>query len=960
MERFFNKRTGIALIAVIMVLCMAIVTPNSYAAKKVAVTGVKLNTTSATIDEGKTVTLKATIEPSKATNQEVTYKSSNTKVATVNSSGKVKGVSEGTAKITVTTKDGNKTATCKVTVKAAEKKVTKIELSGSKAIEQGDTVTLKTTITPSNATNKKVTWTSSNAKIATVNNNGTVKGVSAGTATITATAQDGSKVKGTIKVTVKEIAVTKISLNKSSVSLEAGGTVTLKATVFPSNAGNQKVTWSGGTKNITVNNGKVTVSKNAKTGDKATITATSEGNKKMVAKCTVTVKAKDILVNKITLSGTDNRIKVGKTINVKATVEPSNATNKDVTWTTSNANVVTVSNGKVTSKKAGTATITAKAKDKSGVSASFTVLVVQQVTGLKLNKSSISLDAGETGTIKATIQPNNTESTNITWKSSKPKVATVSGNGNSAKIIAMGEGKTTITASMPITLKSSQEITAKCTVEVKKGKVINVKGISIPQTLEIQTGKAKTLTPTITPDNATNKTVTWASSNTQVATVTNGKVNGIKAGTTKITVKTQDGGIKATCTVKVVDPKVVADKVTLQGTKARLGVGSNITVTAELTAGGKKDGVNQKVTWTSSKPNIATVNSNGTVTGIAAGTTKITATAVDGSNKKASFTVTIVQKVKGIEITNTVGQMVVGKTHKLQTKILPEGVETESKKVTYTSSDPTVVSVTSAGKLTALKAGTATITASIKVTEATESTKTKSITVKVIDEVKATSITISPSSLNIKPGETKTLTATIAPKNTTDTIVWKSGNTQIATVTDGVVKGVKEGTVKITAYAKDNKAVKATCSVKVSKTTIYNNMSKSSLQQGKSQSTNSSWRMNCASVSEYYIKKLYGETPKFDPSSNFTSSSGYRVDNPTDLKNAIDNGKLARIHVAGYRSTRNPTGTHWVVVVGYEGDGKDFNDYVFLDSWDGQIYKGANGSTIKGKYNGVWEAKVLN
>lgn len=166
----------------------------------VTVTGVSLNIKTTTINVGASKTLSATISPTNATNKDVTWDSSDTSIATVDSNGKVTGVSAGKATISVTTVDGKKTATCKVTVKAV--KVTKVSLNKkTTSINVGENETLIATIAPTNATNQNVTWKSSNKAIATVDSNGNVVGVKAGTAIISVTAVDGKKT-ATCKVTI--------------------------------------------------------------------------------------------------------------------------------------------------------------------------------------------------------------------------------------------------------------------------------------------------------------------------------------------------------------------------------------------------------------------------------------------------------------------------------------------------------------------------------------------------------------------------------------------------------------------------------------------------------------------------------------------------------------------------------------------------------------------------------------
>ena len=150
------------------------------------VESVSLDKTNITLTEGDSETLTATVYPDNATNKNVSWKSSNTSVATVNN-GVVTAIKAGTATITVTTKDGGKTATCQVTVKAKQINVTSIKIDqNSVHLKEGESILLTVTVYPSNATNKNVNWTSSNVKVASVSSEGKVTAIKSGVATITA------------------------------------------------------------------------------------------------------------------------------------------------------------------------------------------------------------------------------------------------------------------------------------------------------------------------------------------------------------------------------------------------------------------------------------------------------------------------------------------------------------------------------------------------------------------------------------------------------------------------------------------------------------------------------------------------------------------------------------------------------------------------------------------------------
>ena len=262
--------------------------------------------------------------------------------------------------------------------------VEKVSLNKSATtLTEGESETLTATITPSNATgDKTVKWSSSNEAVATVDSNGKVTAKKAGTAVITATSSNGKTAGCTVTVKQKEIAITGISLNKSTTSLTEGESETLTATITPSNAtGDKTVKWSSSNEAVAAvdSNGKVT----AKKAGTAVITVTSSNGKN--ASCTVTVKQKEISITGIGLNKSTTSLTEGESETLTATITPSNATgDKTVKWSSSNEAVATVdSNGKVTAKKAGTAVITATSSN--GKTAGCTVTVKQKdtYTGLR-------------------------------------------------------------------------------------------------------------------------------------------------------------------------------------------------------------------------------------------------------------------------------------------------------------------------------------------------------------------------------------------------------------------------------------------------------------------------------------------------------------------------------------------------------------------------------------------------
>ena len=391
---------------------------------------VKLSKSKAAVEKGKTMTLKATVTlPEKS----VTWKSSNTKVATVTSTGKVKGMKAGTATITCTSTVSGAKATCKVTVGY-------VTLDKSEAfVKKGKTLTLTPTVYPSSLTDKSVTWKSSDESIATVTSEGKVKGVKYGTATITCTSN------ATGLSTTSKVTVGLVKLDKTNATVEKGTTLTLKPTVYPSSLEDKSVTWTSSAKSIATvsSSGKV---KGIKAGT-ATITCTSVATG-LSATCKVTV-----INGTVTLNKTEAFIEKGKTTTLKATLTPTTLEDMSVKWTSSDKTVATVSSsGKVKGVGYGTATITCTSVA-TGVSATCQVTIGKVV----LNTPEFTLRKTRTLTLVATLYPTTLTDKSVTWKSSDTKVATVTSSG---KVKGVGAGTATITCTSNATgLKGTCTVT---------------------------------------------------------------------------------------------------------------------------------------------------------------------------------------------------------------------------------------------------------------------------------------------------------------------------------------------------------------------------------------------------------------------------------------------------------------------------------------------------------------------
>jgi uncharacterized protein YjdB len=336
---------------------------------------------------GRTLTLEATVKPENAARKTVKWSTNDDQVATVNPAGEVTAIAPGTAKITVATDDGNFTATCTVTVEEENVliPVTGVTLAPPDALLiVGNTLTLEATVEPDEATNKTVTWSSDDDKIATVNSAGEVTAVAPGTAMITVTTNDG-EFTATCSVTVEDenvlVPVTGVTSNFPA-SLLVGRTLTLEVTVEPADATNKTVTWSTDNEQIaTVNQaGEIT----ALAPGQVIITATTnEGGYKAIGYVTVISEG---------LNRSAALLLVGRTQTLKANIELDDAFNKTLVWATSNDLIATVNSaGEVTAIAPGEAIITATTNDGEYM-ATCTVTVV--TTGITMATNDITIYTG--------------------------------------------------------------------------------------------------------------------------------------------------------------------------------------------------------------------------------------------------------------------------------------------------------------------------------------------------------------------------------------------------------------------------------------------------------------------------------------------------------------------------------------------------------------------------------------
>lgn len=381
------------------------------------------------------ITIAAAVQPASANNRNVVWTSSDPAVATVSREGRVTGKGRGTVVITCAAQaDPSVTEEIVLTVgqrvsaiKADPKNIT---------VPVGGQAALGWTVEPADANNQNVTFTSSSPRNAAVDENGVVRGVAKGEATITIKATDGTNHYATVRVTVTQPPES-VTLKQSSVSVYTHSGVSLTCTVLPTNTSNKRVTWSVTDPTIaTVNNeGRVV---GVKAGVTTVICASAE-DPTLTAFCVVNVLQR---VTGISVSPTQLNLRVQESARISWTVSPEDATDKSVRLTSGNTkSAIADPDGTIHALKRGETYITVKANDGSDASARVKVNVIQPVTGVHMGRQEYVLDPDESLTITAVLEPGDANNTNMTWTSSDESIATVRGTTNKPRVYGRAWGE---------------------------------------------------------------------------------------------------------------------------------------------------------------------------------------------------------------------------------------------------------------------------------------------------------------------------------------------------------------------------------------------------------------------------------------------------------------------------------------------------------------------------------------
>src|SRR6218665_928149 len=412
-----------------------------------------------------------------------------------------------------------------------------------------------------------------------------------------------------------------------------------------------------------------------------------------------------VSVESITLPATAS-VTMNATVTLMPVITPADA-DKSLIWTSNDNNIASVAEGVVTGKSPGTVTITAVSKSNSSKSVACAVAVSAvpvPLTALGVSPASASLLVNGELSLNAVFTPENTTDRAVTWTSSDETVATVDANGLVKAKTAAGQATVTVKSASDPTKTAACVITVTATAKPLEGLTV------VPAVLPLQVGGARQLEVNVSPADATDRRVTFESSDAAKASVSaTGAVTALAAGTAVITVTSvSDPAKTARCEVTLTD--ILVTRITVTSPVAPAAVLEDKTLHLGVVVE-PSNAANKGVTWSSSDPDKAAVDPNtGIVTGKLKGLVTITAASKDGSNISNTLNLTVTPRVRTIAVNPSNPSVRIGTAvvTRLTATVSPSDA---AQAVTWTSSDPTKASIDASGTVTPIAPGTITITA---------------------------------------------------------------------------------------------------------------------------------------------------------------------------------------------------------------------------------------------------------
>ena len=520
-----------------------------------------------TVSEGETVQTVLDRDGAYAGDGEVVYTSGRPGVATVAADGSVTGVARGQATITATLmRNGKKAGQAQCTVKVL-RPVQKVTLDTRRlnvyepddpaiagllreatehrviVLAAGASASLSAVCTPEDASNRRVSFSTTDIGVARVVSDQTLRGVQRGECDLVAASKSNPGVQDVYRLLVTQ-PVKKIQVTGPR-SVAAGGTISLQAVCSPDDASMKNVTWASKQPGIASvdADGNVTGLKRGQ----ATITATAADGSKVTASATVNVTQS---ATSVEFKQSMIAVNVGHSQQANASVMPANASDRGLTWSSSDEAIATVAGGKITGRRAGTCTVTAASRSDPDVRAEIPVVVSQLATRVEIlnPRDELSIRVGEQVQLQWAMYPDDVTNREVSFRSAAPKIASVDANG-----LVTGLSKGTATVSVIAQDASKRKGEAKVHV------IQPATGVSMQRpTYYVQQGLNGHVRAVVWPKNANNQRVYWTVEDPWICSIAStgdstARVHGMMNGTTTVTATTEDGGFTASARVRVGD-----------------------------------------------------------------------------------------------------------------------------------------------------------------------------------------------------------------------------------------------------------------------------------------------------------------------------------------------------------------------------------------------------------------------
>lgn len=714
------------------------------------------------IDEYKTIVAKFEGDPS-----DLVWLSSDPTIFAFSEDGNegtsiiIQGLKPGKALLTAINPDNMICGYCEVTVcqeatglKLSESSLTLYETTGNHQ--------LYAYITPSDAYDETVTWTSTDPKVVKVDANGLLTVGVAGKATIVVQSVQNPELIAYCNVEVLK-SVKGIKFDEENIEIFKGEDYRLAYVVSPEGASNTAVTVTSFNPKVataTASTGGSIIIKAVNTGTTQVMVMTTDGNYYDIVNVTVKQPATGVK-----MVYTDVTLAVGEFFDLEVTITPNDATEKSLTWESLNTAVASVSSsGRVGGVSEGDAIIAVKTQ--GGAVAYANVHVYRHATGIVLDPEKVTIDTGETITIDVIFDPEDTTNKEVVWTCSDEEVAVI----NEAGMVTGLKGGVAVITCRTI----DGGLSAFCLIKVEEP-IISIK--LDPEEYILGIGKKVQINAEISNrDTASDLEVEWYSDDEWVATVDQtGVVTGVEYGECLIYCEAVEGDAVATCKIKVVKE---VEKIKLNYSVKTIVVGHQFTLKATVEP---PDADFTDVKYVAETEGVVIVDDDGVVTGIKPGNTFVRAEALDNSGKYALCYVTVIDEIgaTGITVSDAEIYLEPGENKTITYVIKPSN---STDKVIWSSSDEEVASVSTSGKVTAKRAGDATVTIM------TTSGKTAKVTVHVLD--------LSRKYLELPIYSQYSL---IRLFGATEDIFWDVTDISICDVENGVITARKVGTTTVTA-----------------------------------------------------------------------------------------------------------------------------------------------------------------